>query len=155
LVYQLRYGKKIGVLREIFHMDSKATSNAILALLVIGGATWWWWSDKKAVERAREAPANGHIYVTSMKDLQAAYEANEVAAQQNIGDSVVQVTGIVKSINAALGGASARIETDSGGTVRLAKEEQALAAGLHKGDKVTFRCARMNFILGSPYGTIV
>jgi len=133
-------------------VSSNSTANSIYALLVIGGATWWWWSDKNAVERAREAPTNGHIYVTTMKDLQSAYETNEVAVQQEIGDSVIEVTGIVKSINAALGGDSARIETVGGGTIRLGGNEQSSAAKLHKGDKITFRCARMNYILGSPYG---
>ncbi len=134
-------------------MSSNSSANSIYALLVIGGVTWWWWSDKKAVEHAREEPTNGHIYVTTMQDLQSAYEANEVAVDQAIGDSVIEVTGTVKSINAALGGDSARIETVGGGTIRLGGNEQASAAKLHKGDKVTFRCATMHYILGSPYGS--
>lgn len=132
-------------------MNAKELSNSIFALVVIGGATWWWWSDKNAVERARGV-SNAHLYVTSMKELQEAFEANEVATQQNIGDSIIQVTGTVKSINSALAGASARIETEGGGTVRLGSGERSGAAQLHKGDKITFKCASMNFILGSPYG---
>jgi hypothetical protein len=127
--------------------------DSIFALFVIGVATLWWLSDKQAVEHAREPSADVSAYVTSMQDLKADYEANEVATQLKIGNSVIKVSGVIESISIGFGGDGARIEFQSGGTVVLPVEDQPKAAKLQKGEMSTFTCSSMSYILGSPYGT--
>jgi hypothetical protein len=108
-------------------------------------------------ETAQVASAARPVYKTTARALYRDYEANEVATDQKIGNSVVEVTGIIASIDKDFkDSAVIYLVTDnqfSSAGLTLVDSEKNRAASLSKGEEIVVRCEKMTRIIGSPLGT--
>ena len=108
--------------------------------------------DDPAPDRA--ALLAGPAQVVGARELYAAYQANEVAAQQQYGNGPVEVTGTIDGISLSitddpvirmLGGGPAELLS-----VNFDKSESASLAALAQGQQVTVRCGKVRELLGMP-----
>ena len=89
---------------------SQEVSAAIVVLALVG--VGWFLYNKfsdatstvsDSVAQTSAATANRPIYKTSAEALFAEYEDNEVATDQKIGNAIVEVSGIIDSIDKDIG----------------------------------------------------
>lgn len=107
---------------------------------------------------ASTAPAPPRpIYRVSAMALWQKYQTNEVATDREIGNSIVQVTGEVGSIDKDfMNKPVVRLVTPNefeSVSVTLSDAEAARAAALRKGQSVTFQCDKIARMVGAPVGT--
>jgi hypothetical protein len=101
-------------------------------------------------------PPPRKVFKTTPADLLIRYSTNEVAADLAIGDSIVEVKGLVGSIDKNFLG-NPEIAMPSGVEYHAArltfpKEATQQLATLHIGDQVVVRCDKMQRIMDSPMG---
>lgn len=98
------------------------------------------------------APPPKAIKVTA-KELAAAYNDNEAAAQQRYGDGPLEVTGVVDSIRLGLGDQPfvvlKGVNMFQGPQASLTDNSKNKASSLSKGDTVTLHCATVTEALGT------
>jgi len=93
-------------------------------------------------------------YTLTAEELAAAYDANEVSAQQMYGNGPQTVTGTVQSINLdfrdkpfiVLKG----INLFQGPQAKLSESSEGKAASLSKGEKIVLRCESISEVAGTP-----
>ena len=114
----------------------------------------------KPVQRAPtpQPPPSRPVYKTTASELYAAYDKNEVATDLKIGGAIIEVTGIIVSIDKDFSGTPVvRLAAVADGVAHasmyLPKDDTAVAASLSKQELVTFRCDSMRRILSSPAGS--
>jgi hypothetical protein len=95
-------------------------------------------------------------YETTARALYAAYNQNEVATQDAIGQRPIQVTGVIASIDEDFSG-SPVLHLEDGNEfsqlgLTLAGSEHDKAASLQKGMRVVAICHKMTRIVDSPQG---
>lgn len=104
-------------------------------------------------EPAPEVPAGPPVEVTAV-DLAAAYEANEVAAQQQYGDKPLLVSGTIEGIQLDLFDKPFLTlhagEMSLGANANLTEASQAKAGSLSKGQQITLLCSGVSEVIGSP-----
>jgi hypothetical protein len=106
---------------------------------------------------APPSPPPRPIYKTTAVDLYRLYDKNEVAADRKIGNAIVEVSGLVSSIDENFMNDPV-IDLTTGDDdfnsvhLRLKKDEATKAAQLSKLDSVIVRCDKMRRTMGSPYG---
>lgn len=90
----------------------------------------------------------------SARDLGAAYEANEMAAQQKYGGHTLAVTGIVTSVDLDLSDDPVVMlqgaNEFSSVHANFTKAEADATAALNKGQTVTVICSKLSEVMGSP-----
>lgn len=110
---------------------------------------------RKAAAAADASPND--VVKVSAEGLYQAYEANEVATDARLKGHIVEVTGIVDSINKdAFDDVVIELRTGNDfehASMEMADSEAGTAAQLRKGQRVTVRCASMKRMIGSPYGS--
>ncbi|MCW6548609.1 OB-fold putative lipoprotein [Yersinia ruckeri] len=110
----------------------------------------------KIVDTEKKEPQQ-KIYKTTARELNAAYDENEVAVDEAIKGAIVQVTGIVQSIDKDFTDSIViRLKTDNEfmpASMTMNDSEKQIALGLKKGQKVVIKCKRMTRIIGSPAGS--
>lgn len=99
------------------------------------------------------APAAPPVEVTAQA-LEAAYQANEMAAQQQYGEATLLVTGMINSIQLDFSDDPYLVLTGSnpymGPQAHLADNSKAAAASLTKGQQVTLLCDGVGEVVGTP-----
>jgi tRNA_anti-like len=113
--------------------------------------------DSTGSSSSTPAAADAKPYITTAQALYAAYARNEVATQDAIGDSPVQVTGVITSIDEDISG-SPVLHLEDGDEfsqvgLTLADSEHDKAASLQKGVRVVVICHKMERIVDSPQGS--
>ena len=100
--------------------------------------------------------SNEQIYQTTARQLFVDYEKNEVAADEKIKGKVVEVTGVVQSINKDFTDAIIislvtpnQFETAN---LRVDDSQKQIALELTRGAEVTLDCLHMKRWAGSPSG---
>lgn len=97
------------------------------------------------------------VYKTTAKALFADYDANEVATDQRIGGAVVEISGVIQSIDKDVTGDSViQLATPNEylpASMTLVYSQNATAATLSKGQKIVMRCVKMMRIIGTPAGS--
>lgn len=105
---------------------------------------------EQATEEASAPPPAPPIDVTA-KDLQRAYDANEVAADQQYRGRVLRVTGSVRSIDKDFTDQPiVWLRTRDFGGVMSYFDDASGPASLRKGQKVTVRCVGGGRTIDSP-----
>lgn len=97
------------------------------------------------------------LYKTTAVKLYREYTANEVATDQRIGDAMIEVSGVIKSIDKNVFD-DPEIKLDVGDDFNavgldLDKSQLAEAGRLSKGQSVTIRCDKMKRIVDYPIGS--
>lgn len=89
------------------------------------------------------------------KQLVAAYDANEMAAQQDFGNQILEVTGKMQSVDLDMGDDPvlhfAVPGTFTGVGAYFTSEGEKALVRFKKGDSVTIRCTSISETLGTPY----
>ena len=126
---------------------------ALLALI----ALWTWGGSLQKEEAAKKAQlvtSTAPGTPVTANELFLAYQDNEAAAQARFGNSVLDVTGVVQSVDLDFtDDPVVRLETDNqfmAAMVHLIDADKPKAANLSKGMKVTVRCAGIREVIGSP-----
>ena len=86
------------------------------------------------------------VYRTTAEDLYRAYEANAVATQTRIGNSVVRINGSISGIDQDEAGhpvIKLRTGKDSAAAMTLLDNQRAAAAQLYKGEAVDLDCDKI------------
>lgn len=139
-------GKKIGI-------GCGVIVGILILIIIIGLAA----GDPKAgggesVKKAAD-PAKPPVEVTA-RELFAAYEANEAAAQQTYGDQPLLVSGTISAIELdALDDPVVRLATSNqfmSATANLTEESQKQASSLAKGAKIKLLCSDVSEVVGMP-----
>lgn len=104
--------------------------------------------------RDDDARAAAHPIDITAEQLQAAYDANQVAADRKYGDAYLALRGEVVDIDGDTLGPSLTI--DAGGffrsvTANMGDGQAEAVAALHKGQAVTLRCHGTSITLGLVY----
>ena len=92
--------------------------------------------------------------VVSARDLAAAYDRNEVAAQQQYGDQVLEVSGIVEGISLdfldnpviQFRGVNQFLNVQA----KLVGDSRSRAGGISKGQTITVRCESVSEVISAP-----
>ena len=104
---------------------------------------------KVSVENAGPA-----AMAVTAKELAAAYEANEAAAQQKYGGHAIKVSGTIAAITLDFANDPVvNLEGKNEFThvmLNLAADSKAKAAGLSKGQEITATCEDVSEVIGSP-----
>lgn len=112
--------------------------------------------DARAVPEPTAAAPERPIAETTVRELVAAYDANEVAADEMIGGRLVRLTGTVQSVEKDFTNQIVlALATDNEylpARMSLAQSDKSAASNLRRGQKVTVLCERMARIMGSPSG---
>lgn len=125
-----------------------------LALIIIGIIAG---NDENAaaVSAAPEKPME--VFKISSTELFNAYEANEVAIDEQMKGKLVEVNGTVESIDKdAFDNIVIRLRTPNqfmSTSLELAESEKGKAIALSRGTKVAIRCDKMMRLMGSPMGS--
>lgn len=111
----------------------------------------------REAEQASERQAKSQLALdealsVTSRDLAAAFEANEVAAQQTYGDRPLLVTGRVTGISldfmdnpvVQLNGVNQFLDAQAD------LKDKAVAAGLQKGQEVTLLCQELSEVISAP-----
>ncbi|HGG1610398.1 TPA: hypothetical protein ACJFNR_000131 [Escherichia coli] len=106
---------------------------------------------------SKKAVSNDHIYRTTAKALAELYDANEVAADDEIGGRKVEITGTVQEIAKNFTN-DVIVRLESGNRflpVMLSMEdsEKSKASKLKKGQKIVVTCEKMQLFIGAPSGS--
>lgn len=124
------------------------------ALSAAGGESTRQAGGKDASQSATQAPATAaeEVIEIAAPALQAAYEKNEIAADQQYKGKPLRVTGVVNSIDSDMDDEPVVVLVGDGyfSNVRAAGVAKDVAATLGKGQSVTLRCTGDGEILGSP-----
>ena len=107
-----------------------------------------------AVSSPAAEPETSPAVTITAKELIAAYEANEAAAQARFGDNPLVVTGKVARIDLDFSNEPVVHLTGpdafSTAMLDLADDAQPQAAQLAKGQAITARCESVGEVIGSP-----
>lgn len=102
-----------------------------------------------------ETPPAPDIKTGTAAQLWRAFDRNEVKATQKLAGHLIEINGVVKSIDLdALNNVVVRFNVPNEfGTVnaQLQEEERDKAAELSKGDHLTVLCGKVERIMGDPY----
>ena len=98
------------------------------------------------------------IIPLSVADLYNEYDKNEVATDEKLKGAVVEINGIVQSIDKDFMDQIVIVLYDTDNEYKsiyltMEQSEKEIAIHLRKGKKITIRCKKMSRILGSPYGS--
>lgn len=102
----------------------------------------------------RSALLAGTMQAVTARELFAAYQANEVAAQQRFGSGGLEVSGEIESVTldvrdrpvvAMRGGGPAQLVS-----VNFPIEESPTVAALRQGQQLTVRCGKVTELMGLP-----
>lgn len=127
----------------------------IVALMVVGALVG---DDKPGNETSTENAAAPAVEVVEIKvtpkELQAAYEANEAAAQQKYGKSALLVNGTISAIQLDFSDKPFLVLVGTnefmGPQAHLDKDSQAKASSLTKGQNVSLSCDGVSEVVGTP-----
>ena len=127
----------------------------ILGIIVIIFVWNWLRSDDSSAPSDAPTPTREVVQYTA-NDLYDAYESNEVATDIALKGKIVEVSGIVQSIDKSVFDSmfvrlSTRNQFNSA-SMMLNSSEEAKVAALRKGQFVVIRCAKMGRTIGSPSG---
>lgn len=107
-------------------------------------------------DNANQAAAKEVVKVTA-GDLFAAYEENEVAADEQFKGKIVEVTGKVQSIDKdAFDNVVINMKTSNEFMpvhLKMDDSEKAQAITTKKGSKISIQCEGMTRTMGDPYGS--
>lgn len=106
---------------------------------------------------SKEVVSDDGIYRTTAKALAELYDANEVAADDEIGGRKVEITGTVQEIAKNFTN-DVIVRLESGNRflpVMLSMEdsEKSKASKLKKGQKIVVTCEKMQLFVGTPSGS--
>ncbi|MDE2430246.1 MAG: hypothetical protein KGM99_16105 [Burkholderiales bacterium] len=125
----------------------------VFALLVQGCDVSNQQKDLSDSDAKSNAPQKS-VYKTTPAEIYAAYEENEVAANKKIGDSEIEIFGVIQEISEdfAKDVVIRFISPNEFSRVSatLSKGQSDLAANLAKGQEITVRCKQIIRIIGSP-----
>ncbi len=97
------------------------------------------------------------VYKTTAVDLYNAYDANEVATDRRIGKSVVEITGVIESIDKDFTDSPVlNLSVDDSFRhvlITLSKSDAGAAAELTKGQQITVKCKTIRRIIDTPIGS--
>lgn len=126
----------------------------LVVLYLIGDAGMEQAADERSAVAAGAASGTMPVVDVTARDLHAAFEANEVAAQSTYGDKRLRVSGTISSV--ALDFADDPflvLETANqfqGVHAGFTKAEASAIAALTKGQKVTVICDDLSEAVGTP-----
>jgi tRNA_anti-like/GYF domain 2 len=107
-----------------------------------------------AVEKESAPPAK--ILRYTAQEILDAYEANEVATDNRLKGYIIEISGIVQSIDKnAWDTMYVRLKADNqfnSANMKVDAKDEAKIAALRRGQSVVFRCAKMVRWVGSPTG---
>lgn len=110
-------------------------------------------ADATEEKAKREAVRASAIKVTA-RELFRAYDANEAAAQQQYGDRLLEVTGIVDGVDLDFSDEPfVKLRTDNqfmSAQAQLVEADQPKSTELSKGQKVVLLCNDVSEIAGMP-----
>jgi predicted nuclease of predicted toxin-antitoxin system len=114
-------------------------------------------NSQSGITRVPAARSDRPVYKTTARALYRDYEANEVATDQRIGNSAVEVEGVIASIDKDFSDSAViQLVTDnqfSHAGLTLVDSQKSLAGTLSRGQPIVIRCEKMTRIIGSPQGT--
>lgn len=127
-------------------------AGVLVVLFIIGAIVG---GDQQAGDETEPAPlANVEPIEVTARQLEAAYEANEAAAQQQYGDMPLLVSATIQSIDLGLTDEPFLVLNGSnqfmGPQAHLTEASQSKASGLSKGQSVTLRCQGVGEVIGTP-----
>ena len=109
-------------------------------------------SDNNGSE-ASEAAAVAPVEVSAV-EVEAAYAANEAAAQQKYGNQALRVSGRIKSIDLDFSDKPFVVlqgtNEFTGPQLHLTEDAQAKASSLSKGQKIVAVCQNVSEVVGTP-----
>ena len=107
--------------------------------------------NKSASEPTRE------VFRTNAIDIFNAYDSNEVATDENLKGKIIEISGIIESIDKNFEDAVVIVletgEPFMSAILHMLDSEKQKAATLRKGQEIVIRCVGMKRIIGSPSGT--
>ena len=108
------------------------------------------------VVKSKATTSDESVYRTTAKGLAELYEANEIAADDNIGGRKVEMTGIVQDITKNFAD-DVVLKLESGSrfmpvSLSMSDSEKTKASKLIKGQKITVTCEKMQLFIGAPSG---
>lgn len=126
----------------------------LVALVAIIGMFSGGGGGKSASNSADPAAAPVEAMKVSVSELARAYAANEAAAQQTYGDKVLEVSGVIHTIDLDISD-KPYLVLDAAGSflgaqMHLTEASQAKASGLAKGQRVTAICQKVSEVVGTP-----
>jgi tRNA_anti-like len=109
----------------------------------------------EADKQAEEAKSKRDSAVkVSASQLFQAYDANEMAAQQQYGDKLLEVSGVVDGVDLDIGDDPVvKLRTSNQFmpvSVYLTEATAAAAAGFQKGQKITILCESISEVISMP-----
>lgn len=125
----------------------------VFALLIIIGMSG---EDKPGAgsPSAEQAAAPTPPIAVTAKELAAAYEENEAAAQLKFGKSVLNVTANISAIQLGIGDKPFLVLEGTnqfmGPQAQLDEAGQAQAATLKKGQKISLTCQKVSEVVATP-----
>lgn len=103
-----------------------------------------------------ESGPTKEVYKTTAKQLYQDYEANEVAADEKMKGKLIEVSGVIESIDKdAFDNIVLHLKTGNSfaaAMITLKDSEKDAAIKLKKGNKITVICTSMLRLLSSPNG---
>jgi hypothetical protein len=129
---------------------------AIIIWVASGG------SDKKnSIDASTAAPkastaAPKEVLRFTSQEIFNAYEANEVATDNRLKGHIIEISGVVQSIDKSVWDTMyVRLVTSNqfmSTNMKVESQEESKVAGLRRGQSVVFRCQKMVRWVGSPTG---
>lgn len=96
------------------------------------------------------------VLVTTATKLFNAYDENEVAVDEQVKGQLIQVSGVVQSVEKSFTGSIViQLKTSNEFTpasMGMKDSEKSVAATLRKGQKTAVRCETMHRVMGAPFG---
>ena len=124
-----------------------------LALIVIGIIAG---NDENTTSAAGTQEKPAEVFKITSTELFNAYEANEVATDENLKGKLIEVSGTVDSIDKdAFDNIVIHLRTPNqfmSTSLQVDESEKGKAIALNKGTKVSIRCDKMMRVMGSPAG---
>jgi hypothetical protein len=99
------------------------------------------------------APSSSPARKVTPRELEAAYAANEAAAQKEYGEQLLDVTGNIESIQLGLGDKPFVVFRGNsllGPQAQFDDDSQPKASSLHKGEKLHLICKGVSEVIGTP-----
>lgn len=125
-----------------------------LVLIVIGIIAG---NDENSTGAASTPEKPAEVFKITSTELFNAYEANEVATDENLKGKLVEVSGTVDSIDKdAFDNIVIHLRTPNqfmSTSLQVDESEKGKAIALSKGAKVAIRCDKMMRLMGSPSGS--
>ncbi len=139
--------------------DEKSKDRKKNLLILIGLVPFIWLvsqcsTSPSDLEQSQQTTDVLPMISVSASQLVKAYDENEVRAQQDYGNHILDVTGVVGSITLDITN-DPTINFDVGGTltgvsVDFAEGQSQFVAELKKGQTITVRCNEISEVQGSP-----